>query len=219
MAHLWEHPPVDLARRYVESMGGPADTLAKARAYVEDGDLRFAATLLNHLVFAAPDDTAAKEALAGVYDRLGHGAENGTWRNFYLNSAMELRHGVNPATIDTTGPEVASALTTDMLLDSIAVRIDGPRAWDEDLVIDLVLTDEGRRHRLTLHNGALTHRSGLAEPRTLAGLTLTLTRPQLFGLLTGEGLAGIDTTGDPALLNRLFSYRTKADPGFPIVTP
>ncbi|MER5484072.1 alkyl sulfatase dimerization domain-containing protein [Streptomyces sp. NPDC002812] len=218
VATLWEHPPVELARRYVDSMGGADQTLAKARAYADSGDLRFAATLLNHLVFAEPGRTDAKEALAGVYDRLGHGAENGPWRNFYLTSAMELRHGENAALLDTANPEMATALTTDMLIDSIAVRIDGPRAWDEDLTIDLVLTDEGSHHRLTLHNGALTHRT-VTDPRTPAGLTLTLTKPQLLAVLAGRAPDSISTAGSPALLSRLFSYVTKADAAFPIVTP
>jgi alkyl sulfatase BDS1-like metallo-beta-lactamase superfamily hydrolase len=131
---------------------------------------------------------------------------------------MELRHGENAALLDASTPEMAMALTTEMLLDSIAIRIDGPRAWDEDLTVDLVLTDERRRHRLTLHNGALTHRV-VPEHRAPAGLTLTLTKPQLLGVLAGKGLDGIVTTGDPALLARLFSYVTEHDPGFPVVTP
>lgn len=218
VATLWEHPPVELAKRYVDSMGGADQTLDKARAYADSGDLRFAATLLNHLVFAEPGRTDAKEALAGVYDGLGHGAENGPWRNFYLTSAMELRHGENAALLDTANPEMATALTTEMLIDSIAVRIDGPRAWDEDLTIDLVLTDEGSHHRLTLHNGALTHRT-VTDPRTPAGLTLTLTKPQLLAVLAGRAPDTISTAGSPALLSRLFSYVTKADAAFPIVTP
>ncbi|WP_432753098.1 alkyl/aryl-sulfatase [Streptomyces sp. JL2001] len=220
VAHLWEHPPVELARRYVDVAGGPDEVLAKARRYDEEGDPRFAATLLNHLVFAQPENTAAKEALAGVYDRLGHGAENGPWRNFYLTAAQELRHGVGGEMVDMTNPEMAMALSVPMLIDSVAVRIDGPRAWDDDLTVDLVLTDEGTRRRLTLHNGALTHRE-VAAPRTPAGLTLTLSKTQLLGLLAGEGTEslGIGTEGDPALLTRLLSYVTKPDPLFPIVTP
>ncbi|MFF8413051.1 alkyl/aryl-sulfatase [Streptomyces omiyaensis] len=224
-AHLWELPPVELARRYVEVAGGPADALARARAYAEDGDLRFAATLLNHVVFADPEDREAKEALAGVYRRLGYGAENATWRNFYLRGAQELREGPTGDVVDTTNPEMAMALTVPMLIDSIAIAIDGPRAWDDDLVIDLVLTDgptgAGARHRLTLHNGALTHRETVAPPRTPAGLTLTLAKAQLLGLLAGRTAdeLGVAAEGDPALLARLLAYRVKPDPGFPIVTP
>ncbi|WP_371547853.1 MBL fold metallo-hydrolase [Streptomyces sp. NBC_00554] len=221
-AHLWEHPPVELARRYVDLAGGAEWALAKARAYVDEGDLRFAATLLNHVVFAEPENTEAKETLAGVYDRLGQGSENGPWRNFYLTAAMELRKGAGRVTLDTANAEMASALTVSMLLDSLAVRIDGPRAWNDRLTLDLVVIDEQRRHRVNLHNGALTHRAMPVHhtPKPHAGLTLILTRAELLGVLAGKGLTGIETDGDPELLSRLLSYASEPpDKAFPVVTP
>ncbi|MCX5559189.1 alkyl/aryl-sulfatase [Streptomyces sp. NBC_00038] len=221
-AHLWEHPPVELARRYVDLAGGAEWALAKARAYADEGDLRFAATLLNHVVFAEPGNTEAKETLAGVYDRLGQGSENGPWRNFYLTAAMELRKGAGRVTLDTANAELASALTVSMLLDSLAVRIDGPRAWDDRLTLDLVVIDEQRRHRVNLHNGALTHRAMPVHhtPKPHAGLTLILTRAELLGVLAGQGLTGIETDGDPELLARLLSYASEPpDKAFPVVTP
>ncbi|MFF1677461.1 alkyl/aryl-sulfatase [Streptomyces sp. NPDC058256] len=221
-AHLWEHPPVELARRYVDLAGGAEWALAKARAYADEGDLRFAATLLNHVVFAEPENTEAKETLAGVYDRLGQGSENGPWRNFYLTAAMELRKGAGHVSIDTANAEMASALTVSMLLDSLAVRIDGPRAWDDRLTLDLVVIDEQRRHRVNLHNGALTHRAMPVHhtPKPHAGLTLILTRAELLGVLAGKGLTGIETDGDPELLARLLSYASEPpDKAFPVVTP
>lgn len=221
-AHLWEHPPVELARRYVDLAGGAEWALAKARAYVDEGDLRFAATLLNHVVFADPENTEAKETLAGVYDRLGQGSENGPWRNFYLTAAMELRKGAGHVSIDTANAEMASALTVSMLLDSLAVRIDGPRAWNDRLTLDLVVIDEQRRHRVNLHNGALTHRAMPVHhtPKPHAGLTLILTRAELLGVLAGKGLTGIETDGDPELLARLLSYASEPpDKAFPVVTP
>ena len=45
------------------------------------------------MVFADPDHAEAKALLADAYEQLGYGAENGTWRNFYLMGAYELRHG------------------------------------------------------------------------------------------------------------------------------
>ncbi|NEE53586.1 alkyl/aryl-sulfatase, partial [Streptomyces sp. SID8455] len=59
-AHLWEHPPVESAERYVECMGGADAVVAKARDYAEAGDPRFAATLLNHVVFADASHAAAR---------------------------------------------------------------------------------------------------------------------------------------------------------------
>ncbi|MFE1908975.1 alkyl sulfatase C-terminal domain-containing protein [Streptomyces gardneri] len=82
-------------------------------------------------------------------------------------------------------------------------------------------TGAGTRHRLTLRNGALTHREAAASPRTPAGLTVTLAKVQLLGLLVGQSVEELDieTKGDPALLARLLGYRTKPDQLFPIVTP
>src|SRR5262249_60285515 len=66
-AHLWEHPPAEAARRYVDCLGGTDAVVAQARHYADAGDLRFAAELLNHAVFADPASAAAKDLLAAVY--------------------------------------------------------------------------------------------------------------------------------------------------------
>ncbi|MGW5731454.1 MULTISPECIES: alkyl sulfatase C-terminal domain-containing protein [Streptomyces] len=110
---------------------------------------------------------------------------------------------------------------TEQLLGSAAVRLDGLRAWDEDLVIDLVLSDEQRRHRLTLHHGAFTHRATdqAKHPHDLPGLTLTLTNCQLLEVLSCKGLEGVATVGDPVLLVTLFSYVTEPDKSFGVVSP
>ncbi|NUP77499.1 MAG: MBL fold metallo-hydrolase [Nonomuraea sp.] len=216
-AHLWEHPPVEQARRYVECMGGREGVLSYARRYMDDGDLRFAATLLNHAVFADDTDSRARSMLAEVYTRLGHGSENGTWRNFYLVGAMELAGDVVPANLDTTSPEMLDALTLDQIFDSLAIRVDGPRAWNESLSIDWQLTDANQRHRTTLSNGALVQQSD--PPPQPVDLTLMLTRPRLLGLLAGEAADGIQHEGDMNVLSRLTAVLDDPVPAFAIVTP
>ena len=215
---LWQHPPQAAATRYVEVIGGQQAVLAKARAYADAGDLRFAAELLKHAVFADPGDAAARDALAGVYQRLGFGAENATWRSFYLTGAQELRHGVKPPPVADLGTGMAGALTIAQLFDSLAVRIDGPRAAGESLVIECHFTDTGVTVRLALSNGALIQTE---NPRTeaAADLTLTLTKPQLLGLMAGHGLDGIEHAGDPAALSKLMGLLDTPDPAFAIVTP
>ncbi|MFC4117068.1 alkyl/aryl-sulfatase [Nonomuraea zeae] len=216
-AHLWEHPPVEQARRYVECMGGREGVLAFARRYIDDGDLRFAASLLNDAVFADEHDSQARSMLAEVYTRLGQGAENGTWRNFYLVGALELTGDAVPPTLDTTSPEMLDALTVEQIFDSLAIRIDGPQAWTESLAIDWHLTDLNQRHRTTLSNGVLIHQAD--PPPQPADLTLTLTKPQLLGLLTGRPADGIEHEGDMDVLHRLTAVLEEPDPAFAIVTP
>jgi alkyl sulfatase BDS1-like metallo-beta-lactamase superfamily hydrolase len=205
-AHLWEHPPVESSKRYLECMGGAAEAVAKARGYVDGGDLRFAAQLLNHVVFAQ------------TYERLGFGAECGTWRNFYLTGAGELRQGVSTdKSTQVSSAGLARALTVEQMFDSIAIQINGPAAWAEHLTIDWHLTDLDEHYRMTLSNGALIH---YPDPSgSPADLSLTLTRAQLLGLLAGQGTGGISTEGDMGVLERLLGFLDPPEHGFPIVTP
>ena len=220
-ASLWQHPPAESARRYLDCMGGVDAVVARARDYLADGDARFAAQLLNHAVFTKPDSEPAKELLAETYQRLGQGAENATWRNFYLMGAKELREGVVPAPIAPLGTGMVEALTVEQLFDSIAILIDGPRAWPEHLTIDWELTDLKQHYRMTLSNGALIHHPKPDPAPDEADLSLTLTKPQLLGLLGGTiaDLDGIEHRGDPAVLQRLAGLLDRPDTNFAIVTP
>jgi alkyl sulfatase BDS1-like metallo-beta-lactamase superfamily hydrolase len=216
-ANLWKHPPEESGSRWVEALGGRDALLAKARGYADDGDLRFAAEMLDHAVFADDPDTEARELLASVYERLGHGAENGTWRNFYLQGASELRHGIDAAHVNLAPPDVVGALTVEQLFGTVAIRVDGPRAWDVRGAIDWKFIDLGLRRRTELTNGVLVQREA---PDDGAELTITLTKAQLIGLLGGAlTLADVETDGDVAVVQRFLSVLDPPRPGFPIVTP
>ncbi|HWK92936.1 MAG TPA: alkyl sulfatase dimerization domain-containing protein [Luteimicrobium sp.] len=223
-AHLWEHPPVEKAKRYVDFMGGADAVVEKARPAFESGDYRWVAEVLNHVVFAQPDHAAARELLADTYEQLGYGSENGTWRDFFLSGATELRDGAFGTPTVAASPDIVGALTPDMLFDALAIQIDGPRAWDERFTIDVVLTDADERYRLRLANGALTY-SG-APQRGEADVTVTTTKRglpavALGGGLTPEGLAasGTQITGDASVLQTLAGLLSPGDPDFAIVTP
>ncbi|MFF0852972.1 alkyl/aryl-sulfatase [Streptomyces sp. NPDC003280] len=215
-AHLWEHPPAEEARRWVETLGGQAAVRERARHYSRRGDLRFAVTLLNHAVFNDPADSRAKRQLAALYVRLGRAAENAVWRNFYLTGAQELLHGAEPVPKPTTGPDLRRALTVGQLIDGLAVRVDGPRAWSLRLAIDWQIGDV--YWHLRLANGVLTWTSD-ASPDPGSGLTMAMTKSQLLTLLAGKGTDGITMRGDDAQLAQLLSVLETPDPGFPVVTP
>ncbi|WP_265523595.1 alkyl/aryl-sulfatase [Oerskovia flava] len=222
-AHLWEHPPVERAKRYVDLGGGADAVVEKARTAFEAGDYRWVAELVNHVVFAEPDHAAARALLADTYEQLGYGSENGTWRDFYLSGAVELRDGQFGTPTETNAPDVVGQLTPSMLFDAIAIQVDGPRAWDEKLSIDVVLTDADERYRLRLANGVLTYSA--AAQKGDADVTLTTTRRALPALVTGaltaDGLAGagIEVSGDASVLGRLVAVLDPGDANFAIVTP
>ena len=87
-AHLWEHIPVERAKRYVQLVGGVDQIITKGREAFDTGDFRWAAEILNHAVFAEPDNSAARNLLADTYEQLGYGSENGTWRNFLYREPL-----------------------------------------------------------------------------------------------------------------------------------
>lgn len=117
------------------------------------GDLRFAATLLNHAVFADQSNATAKEELSTTYKALGYGAENATWRNFYLTGAKELTDGITPA-LNAMSPESHLALSMKQLVDTMAIRIDGPAASGAIFTIDVMVTDKKVGYHMNMGNSA-----------------------------------------------------------------
>ena len=219
-ARLWQHPPQEKARRYVEFMGGADEVVAKARRSFGEGDLRWAAEVLDHVVFADPGHAAAKSLLADVFEQLGYGSENGTWRCEFLSAAMELRTGNFGTPTAAASADIVSHLSPDMLFGALAVQVDGPKAWNLDLAIRWDLPDHGASYRTTLHNGVLTYVKDSDKP---VGLTLTVPAPALAALARGNLDAarsnGLTTSGDESQLATLFSVLQPGDPNFNIVEP
>ncbi len=221
---LWPHPPVEAARRYVAAMGGADAAVALARRAFDEGDYRWAAEVLNHVIFADESHAEARTLQADTLEQIGFGAENGTWRNAFLSGAHELRHGQFGTPTSAAAPDIMGALTVEQVFGSIGIRIDGPRAWNEHIVLSWVVTDEDTTHIIELRNGTLNQRrANAAKPGTT---TFTLTRRALIGLVTGMldlGAALADGTvvcdGDPADLGRLVALLAPVDPNFAIVTP
>lgn len=224
-AHLWEHPPVELAKRYVEFMGGAEAVLENARRSFDGGDFRWVATVVNHVVFADPSNADARALQAAALEQLGYGAENGTWRNFYLTGAHELRHGNIGTPAVAASADLLAVLTVDQLLSSLAIRVDGPRAWDEHIVIDLVLTDREQRIRLELRRGLLTHRpvdAAASDAQAVFSLSTPVLRQLLTGTAPFTALAeqgAVEVTGDAGRLAKLLSLLDSPDPAFEIVLP
>ncbi|MEU4649499.1 alkyl/aryl-sulfatase [Nocardia fluminea] len=224
-ATLWQHPPVASARRHVEFMGGADEVITKARKVYADGDFRWAAQVLNYVIFADPDNAEAKALQADTLEQLGYGAENGTWRNFFLMGAYELRNGNVGTPLSSSSADIAVALSVEQVFDALALRVDGPRAWDAKIVIDWWITDSGTVHRTELRNGLLVHFDveGDLPPATA---TFALTEADLrAALLGGQDLAKmigdgrVTVEGDPTELAELVGYLDAPDPDFAIVTP
>ena len=120
-------------------------------------------------------------------------------------------------------PDVLAQLTPEQLFDALAVRIDGPRCWDEHVTLDVDLTDVGTRYRLTLRNGVLSYTT--AAQTTDADAVLHLPATALPAVAAGAAdpagfaAAGITVDGDPAALGRLLAALDAPDPTSPSSPP
>ena len=218
-ARLWQHPPQEAAKRYVAFMGGADAVVAKARASYQEGDLRWAAQVLDHVVFAEPGHQPGRALLADVLEQLGFGAENGTWRSAYLSGATELRSG-NLGTPVAAPADLLGQLPPELFFDAIAIQVNGPAAWDLDLAARWVFPDHGATYRTTLRNGVFTYvRGGSGE----VSLTLTVPRQALAALAAGDpGAAlgaGLTLDGDAAVLQQVFGVLQPGDPAFNVIEP
>jgi alkyl sulfatase BDS1-like metallo-beta-lactamase superfamily hydrolase len=226
-ATLHPHPPVEAARRYVAYMGGADAVLERARADHEAGDDRWVAEVVKHVVFAEPDNVAARELLADAFTQLGYRAESGPWRNFYLTGAKELRDGVVVLPIPSTAsPDVIAVMPTGLILDYLAVRLKHPDAVDLAGRIVLELTDVGERHLVELSNGVLHNRPIGTDQQVAADATITATRVWLNDLLAADDPAaalrsgeGVEISGDPTSLLAVFGLLDDFPFWFDIVTP
>ncbi len=217
---LWPHPPEALAPRYVAAMGGMDRVVELAQAAFDSGDFRWAATLLDHAVFTDDKHAAARALYADTLEQLAYGAENATWRNFFMCGAAELRDGNFGTAVQTTSLTLLSELTPEQIFDSLAIRINGPRSWNLDIAVDVTFVDLDANYRLTLRNGVFVHRKVPADSQTAMVTVKLASKSRLLGVATGDfSSPGLEVSGDQTALQSLLGVLDQPDPRFDIVTP
>ena len=223
-ANLDPLPPQESAKRWLELIGGADKAVAAAQTAYDKGDYRWAAELLSHAVFGAPEHKGAKELLARTYDQMGYMSEAATWRNSYLTAAMELREGPPKKGVDRSFLiDMLQQTPIERFLEAMAAGLDGPAADGKNLKVNLVLTDLKESYVLWIENAVLHFKK--AAPATDANATLTLTQPIFIKMMAGT--AGIKDTllsddlkvdGSKIDLVRFFTLIDKAPGTFAIVT-
>ena len=218
-------PPVEAGRKYVEYMGGGEAILARAAKDFAKGEFRFVAQALSHLVFAEPDNRAARALLADTFEQLGYAAESSTWRNAYLFGAQELRQGMPPTPPRPPMPrETLAALRTEQLWDVLGVRLNGPKAEGKHIVLNWSFTDSGETFVLNLENSALTYTEGVQADSADASFTLARsTLDEVIAKQTSfpEAVAAgkIKVAGNPLWLAELMGLMDEFPRMFEIVEP
>lgn len=223
-ANLDPLPPEEMARRYLELIGGADKATQAARQAFDAGDYRWTAELLNQVMFSEPGHREARELLARTYEQMAYMAEASTWRNSYLTAADELRNGPPTKGLDrSVFLDVLTHTPIERFLDAMAAGLDGPAADGVRLKINLVLSDTKQSYVLWTENAVLHHRA--AAPAADADATLTLTKGMFLRMMTGDaGLRDmlmsdeLDVSGSRLDLVRFFGLLKKPDATFAIVT-
>jgi alkyl sulfatase BDS1-like metallo-beta-lactamase superfamily hydrolase len=224
-ATLQELAPVDAAKRYVEFMGGADAVLAKAQQSYAQGDYRWVAQVVRHVVFADPQNQAARNLEADALEQMGYQAESGPWRNFYLTGAKELREGVAKLpTPNTASADTVRSMTPEMFFDYLAVRLNGPKAGNAKTVMNIDFGGDAGQYLLELENGVLKHTPGAQASHADVGLALsrdTLNQIILKQTTLDDALKSGDVklSGSDTKLRAFLSYLDEFEFWFNIVTP
>lgn len=216
-------PKVEEAKRWIAALGGAENALTQGREAFDAGDYRWAARLLQTLLFAEPDNAEARQWLASTYEQLGFQAEGGTWRNIYLSAAQDLRDPPDTEALATTSVELLAAIPTIDLFNALATRFNPAKMQGEESVLQFSFPDTGEDVTVDLRKSVLFPRIGVAKD---AATTLSLERGTFNRLLAqqvtlpeliGSGEAILE--GNAAALQAMFGALDTPDPLFEIVEP
>jgi alkyl sulfatase BDS1-like metallo-beta-lactamase superfamily hydrolase len=177
--------PEDSAPLYVEMMGGSKKILAKGKELIAKGKYRLAQEILDKLVYAEPGNQAAKLMLAEAFEQIGYQQESPSVRNSFLAAALELRSGIPTGAIPkTAGPDMVTAMGTNLWLDFLGIRMDSKKAEGMDFTINFITPDNNEKYVVEMSNATLTNIKG--HQAKDADLTITIKRADLDQVMMGK---------------------------------
>ncbi|MEB3259427.1 MAG: alkyl sulfatase dimerization domain-containing protein [Cyanobacteriota bacterium] len=215
--------PGDSAPLYVDMMGGAEVIIAKCRQLYAQGNYLHAVELLNKLVYAEPHNQTAKDLLADAFEQVGYQKESPSVRNSFLAAAFELRHGFpSGVTSQPVNPDTVRAMSTDLLLDFLGIRLDSRKAVGLAFVVNLSTPDNGEQFIVEMSNATLTNCKGFQSAK--ADLSIEIQRRDLEQIMSGQstfqalaaaGQAKLE--GDTTILGTLRDLLVEFTPDFELL--
>lgn len=179
-ANLYKLPPVDVAKKYVSFMGGEDKAVSMAHDSFQKGEYRWVVEVMNHVIFANPNNQKAKNLSADAMEQLAYQSESAVWRAYFLTGSLELRNGVPVGypTPQLGSPDMIKALPFSNFLDFLAVRLNPDRAKDVNLSIAMDIG--ANKYTITIENSVLKYQKGLQPD---ADLSITMPKDLFDQLL------------------------------------
>ncbi|MBL8544727.1 MAG: MBL fold metallo-hydrolase [Hyphomonadaceae bacterium] len=221
-ANLNPLPPEEEATRFVRAMGGEDRVLAEGQRAFDEGDYRWAARVLNNLVFANPDNRAARQLLARTHRQMAYQAESAIWRNMYLVAAQELENGPPSRPSQVQSADLVGATPTSYILDLLAVRLNPERLGARHFAFNLVFPERNERFAVTIEDGVLVHERDITLPDapTITSPRAVFLQAMASGSMARAVLSGqVRIAGNRRSLEGLGEVFDTPDPNFAIVTP
>ncbi len=149
--------PSDSAKKWVEYLGDTDEVLRKAKEDFDKGEYQWVAEITNVLVFADPENEAARLLCADALEQLGYQAESGTWRNAYLSASLELRQGnQSEKSLDgISSGDTIKNLSTSSLLQYMAILLNKEKLEGENFSINFDVTDTKEKYAANIVDGVM----------------------------------------------------------------
>ena len=226
-AHLWQHPPVEAGARATSSpWAARTRVVDKAAAVVRRRRLPLGGRAAQPRRLRRRRPRRRPATLLGRHLR----AARLRRRERHLAQLLPLRRAPSCATATSarrprpSSADMVAALTPEQLFDAIAIRVDGPRAWDHRIIDRRDGSPTRGVYRLLLANGVLTY-SPVERPEPPTCRSGSRSRPwpsSPRGMPDAATLAsaGVEVDRRPVGPRpRSSASSTQPDPGFEIVTP
>ncbi len=218
--------PSDSAKKWVEYLGDTGKVLRMAKEDFDAGEYQWVAEITSVLVYADPENKAARLLCADALEQLGYQSESGAWRNAYLCGAKELREGnlSGAGTKGKNGGDVVKNMTAPMIFNYMGILLDKQALEGEETKILVTLPDVQEKYLLHIKDGVLLYyENGYAED---ASLSITCPKNALLLILNGdfESLTkAMKAEGDTEILKTIMKnlnqFNLNAEKSFHLIEP
>ena len=143
----------EAAGREIALMGGSDKVMDLAGEALKTGDYRWAIHLLTKVRDSGGAGKELDDALVASYEGLASTLYNLNGRGYLLESAYEIRHGIEKPAPVKLDENIVANIPLDGIFTTMATRLDPEKAMDVHEAVRYVFPDENKRFVVTVRRG------------------------------------------------------------------